>query len=241
LARRALENAPFKVVQSLELGSLEPYTDAFLPAAPWFEREATATTWEGREQRLRPARGPAGLSRPDWEIFDELARAMGRDLGLRSLDEVREELAGLLAPRAPTERSTAWAGAGEPQWIDGLTLFTYPLLVDEGRLSEGASELKAALEETPFAEVHPEDAEAHGLVDGGSVRLRTSSGEAVVPVRVTEHVAAGSVFVPYDQPGLAANTLLAGRFTAAVELQAAAADDGAVAPAVTTSVGGESS
>jgi len=238
LARRALENARYKVVQSLELGSLEPYADAFLPAAPWLERDASVTTWEGRSQRSRPARGPAGLSRPDWEIFSGLARAMGADLGVATLEEIREEAAGLLAPRAPTERPSAWAGAGAPQWIDGLTLFTYPLLVDEGRLSEGASELKAALEEMPFAEIHPEDAEAHGLVDGGHVRLRTSSGEAIVPVRVTGHIAPGSVFVPYDQPGLAANTLLSGRFTAAVELQPVADE---AMETMAAAVGGEGS
>jgi predicted molibdopterin-dependent oxidoreductase YjgC len=93
--------------------------------------------------------------------------------------------------------------------------------VDEGRLSLGADEVKAALEERPFAEVHPDDAERLGLVDGSDVLLSTSAGEAVVPLRVTDGVAAGSVFVPFNQPGLAANTLLSGRFTAAAELRAA--------------------
>jgi NADH-quinone oxidoreductase subunit G len=221
LARRALENAPVKVVQSLELGALAPYADAFLPAAAWFERDGHVTTWEGRGQRMDPVRGPAGLSRPDWEIFAGLARAMGGDLGFGTLEDLREELGALLAPRELAGRSTAWAGAGAPQWTDELTLFTYPLLVDEGRLSLGADEVKAALEERPFAEVHPDDAERLGLVDGSDVLLSTSAGEAVVPLRVTDGVAAGSVFVPFNQPGLAANTLLSGRFTAAAELRAA--------------------
>jgi NADH-quinone oxidoreductase subunit G len=229
LARRALENARFKVVQSLELGALEPYADAFLPAAASFEREGHMTTWEGRGQRLRPVRGPTGLSRPDWEILAALARAMGADLGLRTLEELQEELGALLEPREPPRRSTAWAGGGTPQWTDELTLFTYPLLVDEGRLSEGAVELRAALQEAPFAEVHPEDAERHGLSDGGWVRLRAAAGEAVVACRVTEHVAQGAVFVPFNQPGLAANTLLSGRFTAAVELQAVGGEPDPVA------------
>jgi predicted molibdopterin-dependent oxidoreductase YjgC len=215
-------------VQSLELGSLAPYADAFLPAAPWIEREASATDWEGRSQRTRPVRGPEGLSRPDWEIFAGLARAVGSDLGFDTLEELREELAGLLTPRAPCRRPTAWAGAGPPQWTDELTLFTYPLLVDEGRLSEGASELKAALEEEAFVELHPQDAEGLGVTDGASVHVRTPAGEAVLPARVTEHIAQGSVFVPFDNPGLAANTLLAGRFTAGVALEPVAVAAGAV-------------
>ncbi|HEY6100793.1 MAG TPA: molybdopterin-dependent oxidoreductase, partial [Anaeromyxobacter sp.] len=142
LARRALENTPHKVVQALGLGALEPYTDAFLPAAAPLERDGHATTWEGREQRLRPVRPPTGMSRPDREILIQLARAMGGDLGFETLDEIREEMGGLLAPREGVRRASAWAGGGTPQWIEELTLFTYPLLVDEGSLGRDARELK---------------------------------------------------------------------------------------------------
>ena len=178
LARRALENVPPQVVQSLELGALEPYADAFLPAAAFLEKDGHVTTWEGRGQRLRPVRDPVGISRPDWEIFAGLAEAMGGSLGFGSLEELQEELGGLLAPRELGERSTAWVGTGKPQWIDDLTLFTYPFLVDEGRLSEGATELKAALEEEPFVEIHPGDAEKRGISDGAQVRVTTEAGEA---------------------------------------------------------------
>jgi NADH-quinone oxidoreductase subunit G len=219
LARDALSNARFKVVQSLELGELEPYADAFLPAAAFLEKDGHFTDWEGRRQRLTPVRGPVGLSRPDGEIFVRLAGAMGADLGFRTLEELWEEAEPLLAPREVRMRSTAWAAGGAPQWPEALTLYSYPLLVDEGRLCEGARELKAALEEEPFVEVNPDDAAKCGLEHGGSARVRTDAGEVVVPVRVTDGIARGCAFVPFDQPGLAANTLLSGRFTAAVTLE----------------------
>jgi NADH-quinone oxidoreductase subunit G len=219
LARRALENARFKVVVSLELGELEPYADAALPVAALFEREGHVTTWEGRGQRIRPVRPPVGLSRPDWEIFAGLARAMGGDLGFATLEDLREELGGLLARRELGERPRAWVGTGKPQWAEDLTLFTYPLLVDEGRLSEGAEGLKAALEEEPFVEIHPDDAGKRAIADGDRVRVTTDAGSALLPARVTEHVAAGSLFVPFNQPGLAANTLLSGRFTAGATVE----------------------
>ena len=57
LATRALQNVERKVVQSLELGSLEPYADAFLPAAAFLEKDGHVTTWEGRSQRIAPIRG----------------------------------------------------------------------------------------------------------------------------------------------------------------------------------------
>ncbi len=231
LARRALANVRFKVVQGLELGELEPYADAFLPAAAWSEREGNVTDWEGRSQRMRPVRGPLGLSRPDWEIFAGLAEAMGRGLGFDSLEDLREEAAGLLAPRAVPVRATAWTGTGRPQLLGDLTLFSYPLLVDEGRMLEGATELKAALEDPAFAEIHPDDAEKRGVQEGGRVRVKTEAGELVLPVRITRDVAAGSVFVPFNQPGARANTVLAGGFVGPVTValaEAGASSNGAV-------------
>ncbi len=226
LARRALANVATLVVQSVEVGELEPFASVFLPAAPAIEKDGHLTDWEGRWQRIRPVRDALGLSRPDWEILAGLAAAMGSDLGFQTLEELHEEMASLLAPRDTPERPNVWAGAGAPQWLDDLTLFTYPLLVDEGRLSDRADELKAALEDPAFAEMHPVDAEKRGLVDGVGVRLTTAAGVASVPLRVTEHVAAGSVFVPFNQPGLAANTLLSGRSTAAVAVETVEAGSG---------------
>ncbi|HEY3264610.1 MAG TPA: molybdopterin-dependent oxidoreductase, partial [Actinomycetota bacterium] len=221
LVRRALSNTRHVVVQSLELGSLEPFADAFLPAAAWIEREGHATDWEGRSQPIHPVRGPAGVSRADWEIFAGLAEAMGRPLGFGDLGALRAEAAPLLEPRSVTSRSTAWTGTGRPQRLGDLTLLSYSLLVDEGRLSEGADELKAALGQGPFVELHPEDADKRGLVDGGRATVTTDAGEAVLDVRVTEHVAQGAAFVPFNQPGLAANELLSGSFTTAVRIQSA--------------------
>jgi NADH-quinone oxidoreductase subunit G len=220
LAGRALENVPRKVVQSLELGSLAPYADAFLPAAAFLERDGHVTDWEGRGQRLRVVRDAPGLARPDWEIFASLALACGGDLGFETLDELHDEMGRLLAPRSPTAQTVA-DGAADRRAVDEgeLLLFTYPLLVDEGRLSERADELKAALAEEPFVEVHPDDADTRGLRDGDRAIVRTAAGEVELPVRITEHVARGAVFVPFNQAGFGANVLLDGRFSIAATLE----------------------
>jgi NADH-quinone oxidoreductase subunit G len=217
LARRALRNVDTVVVQSLELGDLEPFASVFLPAASVLERDGHLSDWEGRSQRVRTLRPPAGISRPDWEIFAGLAVAAGGDLGFGTLDELHEEMGRLLAPREiaddpPTEPPPAAAGE--------LTLFTYPLLIDEGRMVEGAAELKSALEDRAFVEINPSDAAAGGVTDGADVRVQTDAGEAVLPAHVTDRVASGAVFVPFNQPGLAANTLLSGAFTTTVTLEA---------------------
>ena len=74
----------------------------------------------------------------------------------------------------------------------------------------GADRLKEALGEPAFVEIHPDDATALGLADGDRARVTTEAGSAELPVRVTDAVAKGSVFVPWNNPGLAANTLLSG-------------------------------
>jgi len=45
--------------------------------------------------------------------------------------------------------------------------------------------------------VHPDDAEAHGLADGGDARLASKSGSVVVPVKVTDEMTRGTVALPH--------------------------------------------
>ena len=182
LVRRALDNVPVKVVQSLELGSLERFADAFLPASAFLEKDGHVSTWEGRGQRLQAIRDATGSA---WRIgrsSSSMALACGGDLGFETLDEIHEmgRLLGARAagsvrdeevgarrgparrlgrgPRRPARLRRARgdeghggslaqarrdATAGTAEGDDRLVLFTYPLLVDEGRLSDHADELKA--------------------------------------------------------------------------------------------------
>jgi NADH-quinone oxidoreductase subunit G len=239
LVRRALENAPFKVVQDIAAGGYAIYADAVLPAAAFLEKDGHFTDWEGRGQRVRPVRPPEGLARPDWEIFQELSEFLGADLGFRSLDALHGEMGQLVAPRpglsrlldglrpsaglprqpGPSRPTRQRVGAEGP---GALTLFTYPLLVDDGTQSVDADELKQALGEEPFLEVHPADAERLGLEDGGKARVKTEAGEAELPVRVSAGLARGTAFVPFNQPGFRVNELLSGRHTTEALIEAVA-------------------
>ncbi|MEX0988992.1 MAG: NADH-quinone oxidoreductase subunit G [Actinomycetota bacterium] len=227
LAERAIGNVRHKVVQDLSPGSLANYADAFLPVAASIETDGHRTTWEGRGQRLRPVRDPEGNAQQDWEIFARLARAVGGDLGFSTLDELRVELGRALAPREvrpfdfAADAADAESNPSGPPAPEALILFTYSLLVDEGRLSEGATELKSAQERAPFVEVHADDAARLDITDGASVTVTTDAGVATLPASVTDAIALGTVFVPYNQPGFAANTLLSGAFTAGATLTSA--------------------
>jgi NADH-quinone oxidoreductase subunit G len=232
LAIRAFENVRLKVVQDVVAGPMVPYADVVLPAAPWIERDGEhVTNWEGRSQRLHAVRGPAPLSRPDWQILKELSEALGHDLGFASLEHLQRERASLVGSDREVDlpgfgrlSMDEIAEAGGAPGGDGLLLFTYPLLIDEGTLSRQASALKEALGEPAFLEVHPTDAERLGLADGGTANVTTPAGGVTgLPVRVTEHIAVGTAFVPFNNPGLATNTLLSGRFTTTATITAGGA------------------
>ena len=83
LVTRALQNVDRLVVQSLELGSLEPFADAFLPAAAFLEKDGHVTTWEGREP-ADPADPRRGRHRaPGLGDLREPGAGRGRRPGLR--------------------------------------------------------------------------------------------------------------------------------------------------------------
>jgi NADH-quinone oxidoreductase subunit G len=229
LAARALSNTEHVVVVDISGDAMRKYADVMLPAAPYVEKDAHYTDWEGRSQRLRRARNPSGLARAEWEIFQELSEVMGADMGFRSLDDLHEEMGALYAAgpgsaEARTEAPSAEAQPSAQSDGDGLRLFTYPLLVDEGTLSEGADKLKEALGDEPFIELNPVDAERLHIEDGARVRVTTEQGSAELPARVTADIAPGAAFVPWNQPGFAANALLNGRRHAAATLEAVGAE-----------------
>jgi NADH-quinone oxidoreductase subunit G len=250
LALRALRNVAYKVVVDVSAGAMAPFADAMLPGAPYVEKDGHYTDWEGRVRRLRRARNPYGLARPEWEVFQELSEAMGRDMGLRSVQALHSEMGALYAapaagdsrpvdagaPASATGRAAEVGGApasatgpdGEAAEAakGGVVLFSYPLLVDEGRLVEGAQKLKLAQEEPPFVEVSPEEVARLGLTDGAPARVRTEAGEAELVVRASAHIVPGAAFVPWNQPGFAANTLLSGSTIASATVEAAAVEAG---------------
>ncbi len=49
----------------------------------------------------------------------------------------------------------------------------------------------------PFVEIHPDDATALGITDGGQVELTSRRGVALMPAVVTDRVRPGNCFVPF--------------------------------------------
>jgi formate dehydrogenase (NADP+) alpha subunit len=93
---RALERAEFLVVQDLFLTPTAQLADVVLPAASGYEKDGTYTNLERRVQRVRKAIPPVAGSRPDWQVFIDLARRFGYDLPYRHPSQIMDEIAALV-------------------------------------------------------------------------------------------------------------------------------------------------
>ncbi len=90
----------------------------------------------------------------------------------------------------------------------------YPFILTTGRLLEhwhgGTMTRHSALNEAyPEArvEIHPADAEIHGIRNGDPVKVKSRRGELVVRATVTEKTTVGVVFLPWHFHEAAANLL----------------------------------
>jgi formate dehydrogenase alpha subunit len=90
----------------------------------------------------------------------------------------------------------------------------YPFILTTGRVLEhwhgGTMTRHSALDETyPEArvEIHPADAEIHGIRDGDPVKVQSRRGEVILRASVTEKTTVGVVFIPFHFAEAAANLL----------------------------------
>ncbi len=72
----ALKQLEFLVVQDLFLTETAALADVVLPVATFAEREGTFTNAERRVQRFRQARRPTADVPADWQVFQNVARAV---------------------------------------------------------------------------------------------------------------------------------------------------------------------
>lgn len=80
--RRALEKLEFFAVIDFFMSETARYADIVLPGSLQEEDEGTVTQLEGRVIRINKAVNSPGDARPDWQIIQDIAKAMGREQGL---------------------------------------------------------------------------------------------------------------------------------------------------------------
>ena len=225
-AREALRRA-FVVSLEPRRSEVTELADVVLPVSTISERTGSFVDWEGR---LRPTNASITTQlMADHRVLDMVAREMGVELGLPTLELVRSELSDF----------DDWAGARIPAPTVGpvgLTqipagsaiLATWHHLLDLGRLQDGEPYLAGTAPAT-VARMSPVTAAAAGVADGEEVTVSTAAGSITLPLAVTAMVD-NVVWVPANSPGSRVREYLAAGAgdVVAVSKAAAAAPAGSV-------------
>ncbi len=212
LAKEALENVEFLVVQDLFMTETAQLADVVLPAASYAEKDGTVLNFAGVAQRLKQALPPVGESSEDWKIVTALAYFMGHHWGYKSCADIVRELDAF-----PAESMGQWINESIGQLtnlpIDPLTE-AYPFILLTGaQLYDGSvsllhSQQLSHLVEAPFVELHRDDARRLGIAKGDEVEVTSPRGTLKLKAKVGRNVQPGTVFVPAHQPGAPVNTIL---------------------------------
>ncbi|MGN7356491.1 formate dehydrogenase subunit alpha [Paenibacillus sp. SAF-054] len=141
LVDEAFSKLQFFIVQDVFFSRTAQYADVILPAAPSLEKEGTFTNTERRIQRFYPVFEPMGESKPDWEIIQMVANAMGAGWNYTHPSQIMDE-AAVLAPLfagVSYERLEGWKSQIWPVQLDGTGT---PLLYqDEFHFPDGKAKL----------------------------------------------------------------------------------------------------
>jgi predicted molibdopterin-dependent oxidoreductase YjgC len=196
------------------------------PAAAFAEKEGVTVNCERRLQRTARAISPKRGTRPDWEIFQAVARALGAAWSYRQSDAVFREIARLtpgyegqsfatllpLGPQWSFGQGAAAAAQPAPAMDgkgpagDGLWLLTGGTLFLQGSLSYRGTLLpKLAKRARVF--IHEAEAKRLGIEDGAEVDLKGPAGTMRLPAALDASGPEGSVFIPYAYSEVDLNTL----------------------------------
>ncbi len=217
---RALERCELVIVSDLFLTDTARLAHVVFPAVSFAEKEGVVVNGERRLQRAARALSPRRGARPDGEIFQAVAQALGAPWSYRTPEDVFREIARLtpgyhglswatLLPLGPQ-----WSQAGQPLAAsvapapdigpargapdagDGVWLLCGGTLFLQGSLG-GRSETLSRLAGDARAFLNPGEAERLGVGAGEPVEIAGPSGSITLPAAVDDSVPPGAVFVPY--------------------------------------------
>jgi predicted molibdopterin-dependent oxidoreductase YjgC len=188
--------------------------------------DGTFTNLEGRVSRVVRKVTSPGTSRPDWMIAVDLADRLGTDLGFMSSEDVWAELTAVSAVHADLSSEAIAAESTEGVLVMGglalvrpeptlvparqpsaLRLVATRSMYDTGVLVAHSPSL-SGLAPGARAALEPAEMQRLGIVDGEVVDLVGPKGTVQVPVVADAGVAAGTVHLLVNQPGVDVAALL---------------------------------
>ncbi len=224
-ARAALKRMEFLVVLDAFVTPVVKAAHAALPITSLPETEGTLTNMEGRVQRVRAASAPPGEAMDGWKVLAELCARFGAGGGWSSATEVLREIAEA-APRysraVPQVLDDGWGSSllEEPEWAsialrtsptEALTSAERPYVLARDGASDWGSDPLVSFSPTlnreyqserklfpnGLVEMSGEDADALGVRQGWRVKVSSTHGGAVVPIRLRKDLQRGVLLAPY--------------------------------------------
>jgi formate dehydrogenase alpha subunit len=212
--RKALEKVDFLVVQDILASELTALADVVLPGTSFAEKSGSVTSLDHRVSCLGKALSPLGEAREDWDILADLYGRVAQKAApdaeallaeMKELTPIYGDIcfAGegrcrpcLKSPYVPAEKGLAYTPVEGEKAAGGLRLLSGKILFHFGTTSTFA---EGNLEAAPagYIEMHPEDAKACGVQEGGLVKVTSAAGSAKGPVRISNDVPQGLLFAPY--------------------------------------------
>ncbi|MDA0692841.1 MAG: molybdopterin-dependent oxidoreductase [Nitrospinae bacterium] len=214
LVKKALQTVPFLVVQDVFMTETAKMADIILPTVSFAEKDGTFTNMTRHVQRVKAATLPQGMSKPDLDIFCDIADAVGKPFKHNTVEEVQEEIERAVPfykGTLPGDDSKQWSASGfatKPEFQIGQAYkdttsadgYPYRLQTNNHMFHIGSysQHAKALVEVGPkcFAEVHPEDAEALSLQDGDRIVVESKNAKVEVPVKLSYVTTRGMVYIP---------------------------------------------
>ncbi|MBI4384987.1 MAG: molybdopterin-dependent oxidoreductase [Nitrospinae bacterium] len=225
LVQDALRTVPFLVVQDIYMTETAKMADLILPTATYAEKDGSFTNMSRHVQRVTHAILPEGSSKPDFDIFIELAEALKKPFANTSTEDVQREIervAPIYKGLLPGDESMQWVPQGMPvkpkfavsrEYKNPSPKPGYPfrLLANNhmfhiGTYTQYAKALVTAAPDC-HASINPEDAGKLDLQTGDRIVVESPSYKIEAPVEVSPATARGMVYIPKNWPEIPVNLL----------------------------------
>ena len=235
--KKALGQLEFLVVQDILNTETTQIADIVLPGAAISEKKGSLTNLEGRIQTFEAVVSPPGKARPDWEILDLLAAALGDNKPYGSLEKIRAEIRQLV----PMYASLNGQDHGWIETISAKGLFNakganelisfYPVVSAEDdpddkkfpytaiigslryQLGSGtrtaSSDRIQGFDSAGRLEISLPDSTRLKVTDDDSVTVTSASGSVTRKIRIEKSLGAGQIFLATGFNGNDAMNLLA--------------------------------
>ncbi len=240
----ALKSLDMLIVQDLFLNETARFAHVFLPGTSFLEKDGTFINAERRINRVRPVMKSA-TGKQEWEVTQDLGRALGFDMGFNSSSEIMDEIADV-TPSFTNVTFELLDEKGSLQWPvnddnpDGAEIMhvsefvggkgkfipteyvpttektnrKFPLLLTTGRIlsqyNVGAQTRRTEnsdWHEEDVLEIHPSDAEVHGIQDGQWASVKSRKGDITLRARLSSRMQPGVVYTTFHHPDTGANVV----------------------------------